>query len=131
MSVILKFILKSFECFQFNTNCGFEILEISCAQWNGTFRLLRPDPSHLAFGYCSCKQDTKERYWEQQFCQMERDISVWPTEMTRLVKVDHLQSCSRIFQVRWNQIGPLHLMYQPKFPQFGVEWKALFVLIQM
>ena len=40
-----------------------EILEISCAQWNGTFRLHRPDPSQRTFGYCSCKQDTKERYW--------------------------------------------------------------------
>ena len=32
---------------------------------NGTIlwlRLLRPDPSHCAFGFCSCKQDTKERY---------------------------------------------------------------------
>ena len=28
----------------------------------------RPDPSHRAFGYYSCKQDTKERYWGQQFC---------------------------------------------------------------
>ena len=38
------------------------------------FRLLKPDPSHRAFGYCSCKQDTKEEYWGQQFCQMERDV---------------------------------------------------------
>ena len=29
---------------------------------------------------CSCKQDTKERYWGQQFWQMERHISVRPTE---------------------------------------------------
>ena len=28
---------------------------------------------------------------------MERDILVRPTEMTRPVKEDHLQSCSRIF----------------------------------
>ena len=40
------------------------------------FRLHRPDLSHRVFGYCSCKQDTKERYWGQQFCQMEREISV-------------------------------------------------------
>ena len=70
----------------------FEISEISRAQWNGTLRLHGTNPSHRAFGYCSCKQDTKEQYWEQQFCQMERDISVRPTEMTRPVKVDHLQS---------------------------------------
>ena len=76
----------------------FEISEIPRAQWNGTFRLHRPDPSHRALGYCSCKQDTKERYWGQQFCQMERDISVRPTEMTRPVTVDHLQSWSRIFR---------------------------------
>ena len=35
-----------------------------------------------AFGYCSCKQDTKERYWGKQFCQMERkfrsDRQKWP-----------------------------------------------------
>ena len=41
----------------------FEISEISCAQWNGTFRLHRPHLSHRTFGYGSCKQDTKERYW--------------------------------------------------------------------
>ena len=81
----------------------FEISEIPRTQWNGTFRLHRPDTdtSHCASsasGYCSCKQDTKERYWEQQFCQMERDISVRPTEMTRPVTVDHLQSWSRIFR---------------------------------
>ena len=28
-----------------------------------------------------CKQDTKERYWGQQFCQMERDISVGLTDL--------------------------------------------------
>ena len=43
-------------------------------------------PSHRAFAYCSCKQDTKERHWGQQFCQMERDIFVRPTEMSRPIK---------------------------------------------
>ena len=89
-------------------------------QWNGTFRLHRPDPIHRAFGYCSCKQDTKERYWGQQFCQMERDISVRPTEITGPVKVDHLQSWpeySGRTKSKW-------LMYQSKFPEFWVEWKA-------
>ena len=47
---------------------------------------------------CSCKQDTKERYWGQQFWQTERYISVRPTEMARPVTVDHLQSWSRIFR---------------------------------
>ena len=41
--------------------------EISRAQWNGTVRLHRPDPGHRAFGFCFCNQDTKERYWGQQF----------------------------------------------------------------
>ena len=59
----------------------------------------RPDPSHRAFGYCSCNQDTREQYWEQQFCQMERDISVLPTEMTRPFKEDRLQSWSRMFRL--------------------------------
>ena len=77
----------------------FEILEISRGQWNGTFRLHRPDPSQHAFGYYSCKQDAKEGYWGQQFSQMETDISVRPTEMTRPVKVDHLQRWSQIFRL--------------------------------
>ena len=76
----------------------FEIPEIFRVQWNGTVRFHRPDPSHRALGYCFCKQDTKERYWGQQLCQMERNISVRPTEMTRPVKEDHLQSWSRIFR---------------------------------
>ena len=43
----------------------FEISEIPLAQWNDTFRLHRPDPSHhvLLSGYCSCKHDAKEQYW--------------------------------------------------------------------
>ena len=58
-----------------------------------TFQLNRPNPSHRSFGYCYCKQDTKERYWGQQFSFVK---SVRPTEITGPVKVDHLQSCSRI-----------------------------------
>ena len=53
---------------------------MSRAQWNGTSRLHTPDPSHRAFGYCSCKQDTKELYWGQQFCQMKRAILPWVPE---------------------------------------------------
>ena len=54
----------------------FAILKILCPQWYGTFQLHRHDPSHCAFGYCSGKQDTKEWYWGQQFCQREGDILV-------------------------------------------------------
>ena len=65
---------------------------------NGTFQLQGADPSHRAFGYCFCTQDSKERSWGQQFCQTEGNISVGPTEMIRLVKVDHLQCWSQIFR---------------------------------
>ena len=37
----------------------FEISEILRVQWNGTFRLHRPDPSHRALGYCSCSRIQK------------------------------------------------------------------------
>ena len=51
----------------------FEISKIPRALWNGSFRFHRPVPGHRVFAYCSlCKQDTKERHWGQQFCQMER-----------------------------------------------------------
>ena len=65
----------------------------------------------------SCKQDRKEQYWVQQFWQMERDISVRLTEMTRPVTVDHGP----------NRNGPSHLMNQPNFPEFWVEWKAPYI----
>ena len=81
----------------------------------------RPDPIHRAFD-SSCKKDTKQRYWGQQFYQMERDISVRPTEITGPVKA------------KWTtfKAGPEYsgrtkskwLMYQSKFPEFRVEWKA-------
>ena len=94
--------------------------------WIGTFRLHRPDPSHRAFGYCSCNQDTREQHWEQQFCQMERDISVLTTEMTRPVKEDHLpQSWSRMF--RSDQIKSVHSIWctNRKFRNFGLNGKRL------
>ena len=69
-----------------------------------TFPLHRPDLSQRAFVYCSCKQDRKEQYWGHQLCQMKRDILVGPSEMTRPVKVDHLQSwsrCSGRIKLKW------------------------------
>ena len=103
----------------------FEISEIQLAQWSCTFRLHRPDPSHRAFGYCSCKQDTKERYREIQFGQMERDISVRPTDRDN--GTSQSSSPSKLVSnipvgPNWN--GLFHLMYQPKFPEFWVEGKA-------
>ena len=43
---------------------------------NGTFWLHRSDISHRAFGYCSCKKDTRA------VLEMERDISVAQTDIT-------------------------------------------------
>ena len=59
-------------------------------------------------------QNTKQRYWGQQFCQMERDISVQPTEITRPVKAGP----------EYDGNGPFRLMHRPKFAEFWVEWKA-------
>ena len=102
----------------------FEISEIPRAQWNGTFWLHRPDTSHCASGYCSWKQDTKERYWEQQFCQIERDISVPPTEMTRPVTVDHLQSWSQIFRTDQTEIVCSIWCTNRSFRNFGLNEKC-------
>ena len=63
------------------------------------------NPSHCMFGYCSSKQDTKKQYWGQKFCQMDGDILVWQTKVTRPVKVDYLQSCSPIFRLDQSKMG--------------------------
>ena len=73
---------------------------------------------------CSCKQDTKERYWGQQFWQVERDISVWVTEMTRPVTVDHLQSSGPEYSGQTKPKWSVPFMNLPKFPEFWLEWKA-------
>lgn len=39
-----------------------------------------PHPGHRAFGNCTRRRDIEERYWGQQFSQMERNISVRPTD---------------------------------------------------
>ena len=102
----------------------FKISEIPLVQWNGAFRLHRPDPSHRAFGYCSYKQDTKKRYWGQQFCQMEGDISVRPTEMTRPVKVDHLQSWYRTFRSDQTEMVRTIWCTNRSFGSFGLNGKC-------
>ena len=78
-----------------------EISEIPCAKWITYIPVLLPNPSHCTFGFCTCQQDTEEQYWGKQFCQIERDILVWPAKITRLVKADHLQSWSQIFWSEW------------------------------
>ena len=59
----------------------------------------------------------------QQFCQMERDISVPPTEMTRLVKVDHLQSWSRIFRSDQTEMVRSIWCTNRNFRNFGLNGK--------
>ena len=81
--------------------------------------------SHRAFRYCSCKQDTKERYWGQQCCQIEKNISVRPTDRNN--QTGQSWPPSKLvpnIPVGPNRNGPFHLMYQPKFPEFWAEWKA-------
>ena len=77
---------------------------------------------------CSCKQDRKERYWEQQFWQMERDISVRPTEMTRPVTVDHLQSWSRIFRSDQTEMVRSIWWTNQNFRTFGLNGKRPYTL---
>ena len=60
----------------------------------------------------------REWYWEQQICQMERNFdptgqSGTPSELVLNILVGP------------NRNGPFHLMYQPKFPEFWVRWKAV------
>ena len=69
------------------------ISKVPRAQWNSIFRLHIPDASHRAFGYCSRKQDTRVVLGIAIVSN-----SVRPTEMTRPVKVDHLQRWSQIFR---------------------------------
>ena len=89
---------------------------------NGTVHSSCTDPTQASTAcYCSCKQDTKEQYQGQQFCQMERDISVWPTKMTRPVKVDYLQSWSRIFQSDQTEIDHSIWSTNRNFQNFGLN----------
>ena len=83
--------------FPFNKNAGLKfrkfILYIPVAQTPP-----KPPRAWLLFLQAGYKRAVL-LYWGQQFCQMERNISVQPTEMTRPVKEDHLQSWSRIWSV--------------------------------
>ena len=102
-----------------------EILEIPCAQWNGTFWLHRSDASHHAFGYCSCKQDAKELYWTQQFSQMEKDISARPTGMIEQIKVVPLQSWSQILWSDWTKmVHYINLVSNQNFQNLGLNGKC-------
>ena len=70
---------------------------------------------------CSCKQDTIERYWGQQFWQTERHISVRLTEMARPVTVDHLQRWSRIFRSAQTEMVRSICWTNQNFRNFGLN----------
>ena len=72
---ILGFFTENLGHFPFNKNSGlkFLIFHMPNGTVQCTFQLHRPNPSHCVFAYCSCKQDTKEQFWGQQFCEKERD----------------------------------------------------------
>ena len=93
-------------------------------QWNGTFRLHRPEPSNHAFGYCSCKQDTKTAvlgttiltngtgYFGPTHRDNQAGQSGAPSKLVPSIPVGS------------NRNGLFQLMYQPTFPEFWVERKA-------
>ena len=74
-SILIGFFKENSGRFPFNKNSGLKFRKFHVP--NGTvqsctFQLHRPNPSHCMFAHCSCKQDTKERFWGQQFCEMEK-----------------------------------------------------------
>ena len=100
--------------------------KIPRAQWNGTFRLHGPDPSHRAFGYRSCKAGYKRAVLQgQQFCQMERDSSVRQTDRNDR-QTGRSGPPSKVLPnipVRPNRNGPFHLISNRKFRNFRAERK--------
>ena len=92
----------------------FEISEISRAQRNGTVHSGYTDPTQATARLVIVLVSRG-----QQFCQMEGDISVRPTGQRRPPSklVPNIPGGP-------NRNGLFHMMYQPKFPKFGVECKA-------
>ena len=106
-------------------------LNITTKPWQKKYQRFIGNPSHRAFGYCSCKQDSKERHWGQQFCQMERDISVRPTE--RNDQTSQSGPPSKVFPnipvgPKWN--GPFHLISNRKFRNFELNEKHPVIRLQ-
>ena len=88
---------------------------------NGTVHSGCTDPTQATACYCSCMQVTKEQYWGQLFCQMERDILVRPTKMTRPVKVGHLQSWSQLFRSDQTEMDHSIWWTNQNFRNFGLN----------
>ena len=106
----------------FNKNSGFGNYHLR-AQWNGTFRLHRPDPSNRTFGHCSCKQDAKERYWGQQFCQMERTFQRFSDRNERIGQSEQNLEVVPNVLVRPSRDCPVHLISNRNFRNLGLNGK--------
>ena len=99
---------SSFTPISFDSPCAlfiqqkfpFETSEILRAKWNGTFRLHRPDPNHRTFSLLFLQAGYKGAVLRTTICQMERGISVQPTEMTGPFKVD--RPPSKMSQIFWS-----------------------------
>ena len=121
-------LFENYGRFPFNKNSSVKLRKFHVPEWNGTLRLHRPDPSHRAFGYCSCKQDTKERYWEQQFCLFgSTDRNVWATgpgsEQTEMVR--SICYTNRNFRnLGLNGWSALHIDHYYSFKIFLRFWVA-------
>ena len=100
----------------------FEISEISRARWNGTVHSGYRDPTEATARMVIVLVSRG-----QQFCQMERDLSVRPAEKAKPVNEDRLQSSSRIFRIF--RKGPFHMMYQPNSGLNGKRPKMIRILI--
>ena len=75
---------------------------------NGTvlwLRLHRPDPSHRAFSYCSCKKYTKVRYWGD----LRRTI--WSNGKGHFVPTDQNDDRSKWTMHLQIQVGPNRLVH--------------------
>ena len=86
-------------CFPFNKNSGFIFGKFHVP--NGTVHSGCTNPTQATISLMVIvlvSRIQNSGTGGQQFCQIERDILVRLTEMTRPVKEDDLQSWSRIFQ---------------------------------
>ena len=104
----------------------FEISKIPRAQWNGSFRFHIPVTRHRVFAYCSrCKQDTNlERYWGQQFCQMERTFGSDRLKWVDWSKWTTFKGCPKYFgrtAPKW--LVPLILISNQNLRIFGLNGK--------
>ena len=129
-SILIGFFKENIGDVPFNKNSSLKFRRLHVP--NGTvqlctFQLHRPDLSHCMFAHCSCKQDTKEWFWGQQFCEMEMGhFSPTEVKMTRPVKEDQCkQKWSIPFDVPTEMYGILGWMESTlRFPfdLFNTSW---------